>query len=195
MPLTQANREIAVETPLGTDVLLLRSVSIQEQLGRLFQMEADLISTNDKIAFDDIVGQNPADGHLQRALLMDGRQQQALVRLVRHDGRHSGGPATPDTFTRIQQQFAHHRFGGCAMARVALRCQDRPNHLFEKFQTVAGLGEQRQGQQRCADCNTWCHRVGPGGVCPCCDEPVALADVVTPDQLAQPASLKPNGRR
>ncbi len=58
MPLTQANREIAIETPLGTDALLLRSVSIQEQLGRLFQMEADLISTNDKVNFDDIVGQN-----------------------------------------------------------------------------------------------------------------------------------------
>jgi len=51
------------------------------------------------------------------------------------------------------------------------------------------------GQQRCDDCNTWCRRVGPGGLCPCCDEPVAVADLLTPDQLAQPAPAGPKTRR
>jgi type VI secretion system secreted protein VgrG len=55
---TQARREIAIETPLGTDKLALRSVSITEQMGRLFQMEADLVSESPDIAFDDIVGKN-----------------------------------------------------------------------------------------------------------------------------------------
>ena len=34
------------------------------------------------------------------------------------------------------------------------------------------------GQQRCDDCGSFCRRVGPGGPCPHCDEPVALADLV-----------------
>jgi predicted nucleic acid-binding Zn ribbon protein len=29
------------------------------------------------------------------------------------------------------------------------------------------------GEQRCPDCNIFCQRVGYGGHCPCCDEPVA----------------------
>lgn len=34
------------------------------------------------------------------------------------------------------------------------------------------------GGQRCADCGVFCRRVGPGGPCPHCDEPVALADLL-----------------
>ena len=34
------------------------------------------------------------------------------------------------------------------------------------------------GEQRCADCQRFCRRVGPGGPCPHCDEPVAVADLV-----------------
>ena len=34
------------------------------------------------------------------------------------------------------------------------------------------------GQQRCPDCGYFCRRVGPGGPCPHCDEPVALADLL-----------------
>jgi len=34
------------------------------------------------------------------------------------------------------------------------------------------------GQQRCADCGVFCRRVGPGGRCPHCDEPVALDDLL-----------------
>ena len=33
------------------------------------------------------------------------------------------------------------------------------------------------GHQRCPDCNTWCRRIGPGGTCPHCDEPVAHQDL------------------
>jgi hypothetical protein len=34
------------------------------------------------------------------------------------------------------------------------------------------------GQQRCDECQRFCRRVGPGGPCPHCDEPVALADLL-----------------
>ena len=33
------------------------------------------------------------------------------------------------------------------------------------------------GEQRCPDCNTFVRRLGPGGLCPHCDEPVALVDL------------------
>ena len=31
--------------------------------------------------------------------------------------------------------------------------------------------------RRCPDCNLFCRRVGPGGPCPHCDEPVAHTDL------------------
>ena len=34
------------------------------------------------------------------------------------------------------------------------------------------------GDQRCQDCNTFARRVGPGGLCPHCDEPVAVSDLL-----------------
>ena len=38
------------------------------------------------------------------------------------------------------------------------------------------------GEQRCPDCHLFCRRVGPGGRCPHCDEPVALADLVASEE-------------
>jgi type VI secretion system secreted protein VgrG len=58
MAATQENRRIELKTPLGKDVLLLRSCSVEDQLGRLFQIQLDLLSTNWDINFDDIVGQS-----------------------------------------------------------------------------------------------------------------------------------------
>ena len=34
------------------------------------------------------------------------------------------------------------------------------------------------GEQWCPDCQRPCRRIGPGGRCPHCDEPAALADLV-----------------
>jgi hypothetical protein len=36
------------------------------------------------------------------------------------------------------------------------------------------------GEQYCADCGTFCRRMGPGAPCPHCDEPVLLADLLLP---------------
>lgn len=36
------------------------------------------------------------------------------------------------------------------------------------------------GEQRCPECQVFCRRVGPGGPCPHCEEPVALADLLDP---------------
>ena len=34
------------------------------------------------------------------------------------------------------------------------------------------------GQQRCEDCGVFCRRLGPGGRCPQCDEPVTFQDLL-----------------
>jgi hypothetical protein len=34
------------------------------------------------------------------------------------------------------------------------------------------------GTQRCPECGLFCQRVGPGGLCPQCQEPVAVAELV-----------------
>ena len=33
-------------------------------------------------------------------------------------------------------------------------------------------------EQHCPDCNTFARRLGPGGPCPHCDEPVAVSDLL-----------------
>lgn len=43
-----------------------------------------------------------------------------------------------------------------------------------------GCGERYLGEQRCPDCGVFCSRVGLGGACPHCDEPVAVADLIDP---------------
>ena len=58
MPLTQATRQIAIDTPLGEDVLLLRSFQGHEELSRLFTFHLDLVSENSSIKYEDIVGQS-----------------------------------------------------------------------------------------------------------------------------------------
>lgn len=42
------------------------------------------------------------------------------------------------------------------------------------------------GEQRCPDCNIWCRRLGAGGSCPHCGEPVAIIDIVDASQMAAP---------
>lgn len=39
-------------------------------------------------------------------------------------------------------------------------------------------GVRYLGEQRCQDCQLFCRRIGPGGLCPHCDEPVAVADLI-----------------
>jgi hypothetical protein len=43
------------------------------------------------------------------------------------------------------------------------------------------------GEQRCLDCQRFCRRIGPGGPCPHCDEPVALTDLLDPVWTAGPS--------
>jgi type VI secretion system secreted protein VgrG len=57
MALTQAARQIAIDTPLGEGALLLRSFHGQESISKLFTFELDLVSEEPSIRYSDIVGQ------------------------------------------------------------------------------------------------------------------------------------------
>jgi len=56
MGYTQDRRSIAIATPLGKDKLLLKSLTLSEQLGRPFVMKADLLSDLPDIDFLGIIG-------------------------------------------------------------------------------------------------------------------------------------------
>jgi len=58
MPYSQENRLIAIDTPLGKDVLLLVGMTGTEGLSQLFSFELSLISENQDISFDQIIGKN-----------------------------------------------------------------------------------------------------------------------------------------
>ncbi len=55
---TQANRSIAINTPLGEDVIAIQSIRGREEFGRMFQYELELLSEDDGINFDDLLGKN-----------------------------------------------------------------------------------------------------------------------------------------
>ena len=57
MSITQATRQIAIDTPLGEDALVLRSFQGQEALSRLFTFHLDLVSEDASVKYEDIVGQ------------------------------------------------------------------------------------------------------------------------------------------
>jgi len=53
---TQTGRALRLDTPLGEDALLLRSISGHEAISQLFRFQLELLSENDSISFDGIVG-------------------------------------------------------------------------------------------------------------------------------------------
>ncbi len=71
MSFTQANRLIAIDTPLGTDVLLLQGFSGREGISQLFKFDLNLLSDNNAIDFTEIIGQTVTI----RVLLSDGTSE------------------------------------------------------------------------------------------------------------------------
>ncbi len=65
---SQEGRLIAIDTPLGPDVLLLRSFTGTEGMSQIFRFRLDMLSTDFNINFDDIVGKRVTI----RILLEDG---------------------------------------------------------------------------------------------------------------------------
>src|SRR3954471_18157242 len=56
--LSQANSTAALKTPLGADVLALKSFSAYEGLGEPFEIQIDAVSEKENIDFDKALGQS-----------------------------------------------------------------------------------------------------------------------------------------
>ncbi|WP_290650823.1 type VI secretion system Vgr family protein [Aquisalimonas sp.] len=56
--IAQHHRRLALRTPLGEDVLALRRIEATEELGRVFQYRLDLLSPDDTIQLQDLLGEN-----------------------------------------------------------------------------------------------------------------------------------------
>ena len=54
---------------------------------------------------------------------------------------------------------------------------DRPRRPVTVYE-CGECGFRALGSQRCPDCGTFMSAVGVGGLCPSCDEPVAIADLL-----------------
>lgn len=84
-----------------------------------------------------------------------------------------------------RQSFCSH---ACRQAAYRRRCQPPAPVVV-----AAPRGQRRQftvyacpacdarflGAQRCPDCNVFCRRIGVGGCCPSCDEPVAIEELMS----------------
>lgn len=68
---TQQSRPLAIATPLGEDVLLLRGFEGDESISSLFRFDLDLLSTDDGLDLDAVVGK----GATVRLTLADGEQR------------------------------------------------------------------------------------------------------------------------
>jgi hypothetical protein len=66
----------------------------------------------------------------------------------------------------------------------------RPVTVYE----CSTCGARALGQQRCDDCGSFMARVGIGGLCPACLEPIAMEDLVG-TELATPAPQPGTGGR
>ncbi len=77
--------------------------------------------------------------------------------------------------------YRRRRDAGKATAVVPKALPRRPITVYE----CDGCGARALGDQRCDDgCGTFMRRVGVGGLCPCCDEPVAVNELVGQEVIA-----------
>ena len=53
----------------------------------------------------------------------------------------------------------------------------RPRGSYTIYECPA-CGERRAGQQRCDDCGIFGYKIGAGGPCPHCSEPVTISDLL-----------------
>lgn len=107
----------------------------------------------------------------------------------RHDARNEDETIQPPRCGQCTQPFVRTgRQRSCSAAcRQAAWRRRQPDRLPVLPATmpkatvvyVCGVCDTRYlGAQWCPECQRPCRRLGPGGACPHCDEPVALADLL-----------------
>ena len=98
MTLTQANRVISIDTPLGEDVLLLRGIEGIEGISVPFSFELDLVSELNNIGFGDIIGRN-----VTLSILLPDGSMRFFNGIISRFSQGSGAGVTPDG-----NQLAHY---------------------------------------------------------------------------------------
>jgi hypothetical protein len=79
------------------------------------------------------------------------------------------------------KQRAYRRRGATAAAALTppagtpARLGDRAAHTLYECPTCEA---RSLGERRCPDCHRFCRKLGPGGACPHCDEPILLAELL-----------------
>ena len=71
----------------------------------------------------------------------------------------------------------HHH--GLPPTKVPANQPRRPITVYE----CTTCATRALGQQRCTDCHTFMTRIGYGGHCPSCDEPIAINELLNQTQL------------
>jgi hypothetical protein len=104
----------------------------------------------------------------------------------RHDGVTMTCPVCRDTFAPSGRRaycgdacraaaYRRRRDASTTPPAVPPSRPRRPVTIYE----CGSCGHRALGEQRCDSCSTFMRRIGPGGCCPACDEPVAIAELTS----------------
>jgi hypothetical protein len=95
---------------------------------------------------------------------------------------------TPLSTTRAQycspgckQRAYRLRHGSAAAKAASLQVPERqpqPPRVTPTLYECGACGERYLDERRCPDCNRFCRALGPGGLCPHCDEPILAAELL-----------------
>jgi type VI secretion system secreted protein VgrG len=138
MRYTQDNRLIAIDTPLGKDVLLLGGFRGIEGLSTAFSFELGLLSENHTIAFEDIIGKNVTIS----VVLADGDKRYFNGVISRFAQGRGGGEAGGDP------RFSHYRASMVPWLWLLTRTAD--SRIFQKL-SVPAIVEKIFGEKGFSD--------------------------------------------
>ncbi len=75
---------------------------------------------------------------------------------------------------RVAAHRRRHQTTPAGTLPVPAKTNRRASTIYE----CANCATRALGEQRCEDCGTFMNRVGYGGLCPCCDEPITIDDII-----------------
>jgi predicted nucleic acid-binding Zn ribbon protein len=110
---------------------------------------------------------------------------------LRHDSVTTPCPACGTPFVPVGRQqwcspncralgYRRRKTAATPPVTLATPSPRRPHTIYE----CQNCSTRSLGQQRCEECGTFMRKIGIGGECPNCYEPLAITDLVGPD-LAQ----------
>ena len=121
MPYTQDESFIAIDTPLGKDVLLLNGFRGREGLSRLFSFELEMISENHSLSFEHIIGKN-----VTLSIILPDGSRRVLSGIISRFSQGSGGGEKGG-----DPRFSH--YGATMVPWLWLLTQTADSRIFQKL--------------------------------------------------------------